>query len=65
MNFLRFFQIFIDNCWVIGDTDFCNSLIMPSLDIHVKTQIPDYFMAVLKGEKLWEPGIPEDLEALH
>lgn len=40
-------------------------LIMPSLDIHVKTQIPDYFMAVLKGEKLWEPGIPEDLEALH
>lgn len=31
----------------------------------VKTEIPQEFLAVLKGEKLWEHGTPEVLEAQH
>ena len=31
----------------------------------IKTPVPEEFIEVLKGEKLWGPGIPEDLEALH
>lgn len=31
----------------------------------IKTLVPQEFIDVLKGEKLWAPGIPEDLEALH
>lgn len=31
----------------------------------VKTEIPPEFLAVLKGENLWEHGIPEALEAQH
>ncbi len=31
----------------------------------VKTEIPPEFIAVLKGENLWEHGIPEALEAQH
>lgn len=34
-------------------------------DIIVKTDIPDIFIRVLKGEKIWEHGIQEVLEALH
>lgn len=34
-------------------------------DIIAKTQIPDVFIKVLKGEKIWEHGIQEVLEALH
>ncbi len=34
-------------------------------DIIVKTDIPDSFISVLKGEKIWEHGIQEVLEALH
>lgn len=34
-------------------------------DIIVKTDIPDSFIKVLKGEKIWEHGIQEVLEALH
>lgn len=33
------------------------------LDIH--TELPSDMNAVLRGEKLWEPGIQEDLEVLH
>ena len=31
----------------------------------ITAPIPDEFIAVLKGENLWEPGIPEALEDLH
>ncbi len=34
-------------------------------DIIAKTDIPDVFIKVLKGEKIWEHGIQEVLEALH
>lgn len=34
-------------------------------DIIAKTEIPDVFIKVLKGEKIWEHGIQEVLEALH
>ncbi len=34
-------------------------------DIIIKTDIPDSFIKVLKGEKIWEHGIQEVLEALH
>ena len=33
--------------------------------LNLKTDIPKDFYNVLKGELLWEPGIPEDLEALR
>ncbi len=33
--------------------------------LNIKTDIPKDFYNVLKGEMLWEPGIPEDLEALR
>lgn len=33
--------------------------------LNLKTDIPKDFDKVLKGEMLWEPGIPEDLEALR
>ena len=38
---------------------------IPDMDIHVFTKLPGQFINILKGEKLWEPGIQEDLEALH
>jgi 23S rRNA pseudouridine955/2504/2580 synthase len=38
---------------------------MPQEALHVHTSIPDEFVRVLKGENLWEPGIPEALEGLH
>lgn len=31
----------------------------------IRTQVPPEFLKVLKGEKLWEPGIQEVLEAQH
>lgn len=34
-------------------------------ELNINTHIPKDFTNVLKGEKLWEPGIPEDLEALR
>ena len=33
--------------------------------LNIKTAIPDEFIKVLKGEQLWELGIPEVLEAQH
>ena len=38
---------------------------IPDMDIHVHTDIPELFVNVLKGEDIWEPGIPEALEVLH
>lgn len=38
---------------------------IPDMDIHVHTDIPEQFVNVLKGENIWQPGIPEALEALH
>lgn len=38
---------------------------IPDMDIYVHTNIPELFVNVLKGENLWQPGTPEDLEALH
>lgn len=40
-------------------------LIIPDKNIHIFTQLPDIFINVLKGEKIWEPGIPEALEVQH
>lgn len=34
-------------------------------ELTVKTEIPEEFLAVLKGENLWEHGTQEGLEALH
>lgn len=38
---------------------------IPQKNIHIHTDIPVDFTNVLKGEDIWEPGIPEVLEALH
>lgn len=38
---------------------------IPQKSIHVHTALPACFINVLKGEKLWQPGIPEVLEDLH
>ena len=38
---------------------------IPDMNIHVHTDIPASFINVLKGEQIWQPGIPEGLEALH
>lgn len=38
---------------------------MKNPKLRVIAPIPKYFMKVLSGEKLWEPGKAEDLEALH
>lgn len=38
---------------------------IPQKNIHIHTKLPESFIKVLKGENVWEPGIPEDLEALH
>ena len=38
---------------------------IPDMNIHVHTDIPASFINVLKGEQIWQPGIPEVLEALH
>lgn len=37
----------------------------PEENLNVSTEIPKDFIKILKGEKLWEPGIQEVLEALH
>lgn len=34
-------------------------------DINIVTEFPEDFKRVLEGERLWERGIPEDLEALR
>lgn len=38
---------------------------IPDRNLNLHTPIPDEFSKVIKGEDLWEPGIPEALEALH
>ena len=38
---------------------------IPDMNIHVHTDIPASFINALKGEQIWQPGIPEVLEALH
>lgn len=38
---------------------------MPQKRLVIATKIPDEFIAVLKGEDLWQRGIQEDLEALR
>lgn len=38
---------------------------IPDMDIHIYAAIPDSFNNVMKGEGLCQPGIQEDLEALH
>lgn len=38
---------------------------IPDMDIHIYAAIPDSFKNVMKGEQLCQPGIQEDLEALH
>ncbi|MDO5403812.1 MAG: RluA family pseudouridine synthase [Eubacteriales bacterium] len=38
---------------------------IPQKDIHIHTKLPSGFIHVLKGENIWEPGIPEALEVLH
>ena len=38
---------------------------IPDMNIHVHTDIPASFINVLKGEQIWQPGIPEVLGALH
>ena len=38
---------------------------IPQKEIHIYTSIPKIFEKVLKGENIWEPGIPEALEDLH
>lgn len=40
-------------------------LSVPDYPLHIVTKMPDKFIQILKGEKLWEPGIPEALEDLH
>lgn len=33
--------------------------------LDIRTALPSEFVTVIRGEQLWEPGIPEVLEALH
>lgn len=33
--------------------------------LDIRTELPPEFVMVIRGEQLWEPGIPEALEALH
>lgn len=40
-------------------------LIIPDYPLNITTDIPNEFVNVLKGEKIWEPGIPEVLGDLH
>lgn len=40
-------------------------IIYPQQKLTITTPIPETFVQFLKGEDLWQPGIQEDLEALH
>lgn len=40
-------------------------IVYPARNLKLHTEIPSDMKAVLRGEKLWEPGIQEDLEALY
>jgi 23S rRNA pseudouridine955/2504/2580 synthase len=41
------------------------SIIRESDALRIVTTIPPEFLRVLKGENIWQHGIPEVLEALH
>ena len=50
----------IDNA---ADKD--NAYINDTGEMCIRTNVPDGFIKVLKGENLWQHGTQEDLEALH
>ena len=50
----------IDNA---ADKD--NAYINDTGEMCIRTNVPDEFIKVLKGENLWQHGTQEDLEALH
>ena len=50
----------IDNA---ADKD--NAYINDIGEMCIRTNVPDGFIKVLKGENLWQHGTQEDLEALH
>lgn len=58
-------QYFLNNYKIKDQMLHAFELDLPQKSLHLHTPIPTEFVNVLKGEKLWEPGIPEDLEGLH
>ena len=48
---------------LLADKD--NAYINDTGEMCIRTNVPDGFIKVLKGENLWQHGTQEDLEALH
>lgn len=40
-------------------------LILPERNLNINAGLTQEFVSILKGEGIWQPGIPEALEALH
>ena len=60
-----FNQYFADKYYCKNQMLHSYEIDIPDMNIHVHTDIPASFINALKGEQIWQPGIPEVLEALH